>query len=425
MTQLSLAKKGIISDEMKTVAKEEGFSPEDVRNLVASGRVVIPKNINHHFSPKGIGKGLTTKVNANIGTSADHTDINEEHKKLIAALNTGTDSVMDLSTGGDLKEIRKMILEHSSVMVGSVPIYEAASELESNGKRIYDMTPDLLFDTIERQCEEGVDYITVHSGVTLRSYQLANCSKRIAGIVSRGGSLLAAWMHYHKKENPLYEEFDRLLKIVFKYDVTLSLGDGLRPGAIADASDSAQLEELIIIGELTKRSRDAGVQVMVEGPGHVPLNQIESNILFQKRICDEAPFYVLGPLTTDCAPGYDHITAAIGGAIAAGYGADFLCYVTPAEHLCLPNAEDVRIGVISAKIAAHSGDIAKGIRGAMERDIKMSEYRKILDWEGMFSMAIDPELARKRHEVSIKNDKPVCTMCGNLCAVNTHNSIKE
>jgi phosphomethylpyrimidine synthase len=423
MTQLSLAREGTITDEMKDVASEEGYTPDEIRQLIASGHAVIPKNINRDFPPKGIGRGLKTKVNANIGTSMDHLNLDEEMDKLKTALIAGTDSVMDLSTGGNLKEIRKMVLENSCVMVGAVPIYAVASELASQDKPIFHMTSDMLFESIEQQCEEGIDYITVHCGVTQRSYELAGRTSRIAGIVSRGGSLLSAWMHHHRRENPLYEEYDRLLDIAFKYDVTLSLGDGLRPGAIADASDQAQIEELIIIGELTKRARERGVQVIVEGPGHVPLDQIEANMLLQKRICDGAPFYVLGPLTTDCAPGYDHITGAIGGAIAAAYGADFLCYVTPAEHLCLPTVEDVRLGVISAKIAAHSGDIAKGVRGAIERDIEMSKHRKALNWEEMYRIAIDPHVPRQRRANSEDKEKAVCTMCGKLCAVDIHNTI--
>lgn len=423
MTQLSLAKKGIITDAMKTVAKEERATPKEIRDLVATGRVVIPKNINHDFKPRGIGKDLVTKINANIGTSMDHVDIDEELEKLKMAIISGADSVMDLSTGGDLRKIRKVMLENSCVMVGTVPIYTVASELAEKGKSISNMTSDMLFESIEQHCEDGIDFITVHCGVTQHSYALADRTKRIGGIVSRGGSLLAAWMHHHRKENPLYEEYDRLLKLALKYDVTLSLGDGLRPGALADATDQAQIEELVIIGELTKRARECGVQVMVEGPGHVPLNQIEANVVMEKRICDEAPFYVLGPLTTDCAPGYDHISASIGGAVAAAAGADFLCYVTPSEHLCLPTIDDVRIGVISAKIAAHSGDIAKGIRGAMQRDIEMSKYRKILDWEGMYKMALDPYLPKKRRTESEDGDKAVCTMCGKLCAIDVHNLI--
>ncbi len=422
-TQLSMAKEGVITEEMKRVATDEGFTPEEVRQKVALGHVVIPKNIHHEFPPRGIGKGLSTKINANIGTSMDHQDIDEELQKLKVSVDAGADSVMDLSTGGDLREIRKIILENSPVMLGAVPIYAAAARLAAKKRSIMDMTPDLLFETIEQQCAEGIDYITVHCGVTRQTYSLADQKNRIAGIVSRGGSLLAAWMFHHNKENPLYEEYDRLLEIAFKYDVTLSLGDGLRPGAVADASDKAQIKELVVIGELTQRAREAGVQVIVEGPGHVPLNQIEANILMQKRICDDAPFYVLGPLTTDCAPGYDHITAAIGGAIASAAGADFLCYVTPAEHLCLPNIDDVREGVIAAKIAAHSGDIAKGVRGAMARDIEMSKYRKTLNWEGMYKMALDPVLARKRRAQSENNEKDVCTMCGELCAMKIHNKM--
>ena len=426
-TQLSMAKQGTISDEMKLVAKTEGFLPEEIRDLVAQGLVVIPKNINHDFPAKGIGKGLTTKINANIGTSMDHLDIDEELEKMKVAVDAGADSVMDLSTGGDLRQIRKIILDNCPVMLGAVPIYGAASSLVAQGKNILEMSADFLFDTIEQQCEEGIDYITVHCGVTQQTYSLADENNRIGGIVSRGGSLLSAWMKHNNRENPLYEEYDRLLEIAFKYDVTLSLGDGLRPGAIADASDKAQFKELIVIGELTQRAREAGVQVIVEGPGHVPLNQIEANILMQKRICDNAPFYVLGPLPTDCAPGYDHITAAIGGAIAAAAGADFLCYVTPAEHLCLPNLKDVKEGVVASKIAAHSGDIAKGVKGAMERNIQMSKYRKQLDWEGMYGLALDPELPKKRRRESENNEKNVCTMCGELCAVKIHNEmcIKE
>ena len=423
MTQMSLAKDGKITNEVKIVAEQERFSPEEIRNLIATGRVVIPKNLNHEFTPRGIGKGLRTKVNANIGTSSDHADLQEELDKLKASEKAGADSVMDLSTGGDLHAIRKGILENSTLMVGAVPIYVVATELAQKNKEIFNMTPDMLFDSIEQQCVEGIDYITVHCGVTQRSASMADRTRRIGGIVSRGGSLLAAWMDHHKKENPLYEEFDRLLEIVFKYDVTLSLGDGLRPGAVADASDGAQIEELVIIGELTKRAREKCVQVIVEGPGHVPLNQIEANVLMQKRICDEAPFYVLGPLTTDCAPGYDHITAAIGGAIAAAAGTDFLCYVTPAEHLCLPTIEDVYLGVIGTRIAAHSGDIAKGVRGALEQDIEMSKNRKALNWEGMFEFALDPQMARQRREQSENSDKNVCTMCGKLCAVDIHNML--
>jgi len=421
MTQLDYANQGVITKEMQQAAEYEGISPEVLRDLIAKGWAVIPKNVKRTFNVRAIGKGLLTKVNANIGTSTDHVDVEEEMKKLDAAIYYGADSVMDLSTGGDLHSIRKMILEHSTVMVGAVPIYQVAAELSAKDTSILHMSVNQLFEAIEEQCEEGIDYITVHCGVTQHSAELASRQKRVMGIVSRGGSLLAAWMKHHKKENPLYEHFDKLCAIAHKYDVTLSLGDGLRPGAIADATDAAQIEELVILGQLVKNAREAGVQVIIEGPGHVPMDQIAANIIAQKRICDNAPFYVLGPLTTDAAPGYDHIVGAIGGAIAALAGADFLCYVTPAEHLCLPTVEDVRLGVIGTRIAAHSADIAKGIPTALQRDLEMSQYRKALDWEGMFSKAIDPDMARGRRKKSEDYSEKVCTMCGKLCAIKTHN----
>ncbi len=425
MTQLSSAKEGIVTEEMRMVAEKEGFSPETIREEVAAGRIVIPKNVKRSFSAEGIGKGLRTKVNANIGTSPEHFDVEEELRKLKVAVQAGTDSVMDLSTGGDLEKIRQAVLAESPVMVGAVPIYAVAAEMNRQARAFYEMDPDMLFDAIEHQCEQGLDYVTIHCGVTRQASALAGDAYRVAGIVSRGGSLLSSWMHHNQRENPLYEDYDRLLKILFKYDVTLSLGDGLRPGAIADATDQAQMEELVILGELARRAREAGVQAMIEGPGHVPLNQIEANMQVQKRLCGEAPFYVLGPLTTDCAPGYDHITAAIGGAVAAAAGADFLCYVTPAEHLCLPDVEDVRLGVVGARIAAHSGDIAKGVAGAWEQNRRMSQCRKALDWRGMYREALEPYLPQRRRGESEASEKPVCTMCGNLCAVNIHNTMAE
>lgn len=420
MTLLEAAKNGIITDDMRTVAEDENLDPQLVCRGIADGHIIIPKNKTHNFHPTGIGKGLSTKINANIGTSMDHLDMEEELLKLHAAIEAGAHSVMDLSTGGDLRHIRKLFLENATVMTGAVPIYGVASDLAADDKDITAMTADMLFDEIETQCSEGIDYITVHCGVTMKAVSLAGEDARVCGIVSRGGSLLAAWMYYHNMENPLLEEYDRLLKIAKEYDVTLSLGDGMRPGAIADATDAAQVEELVTLGLLADRARDEGVQVMIEGPGHVPLNQIETNIQMQKRICKGAPFYVLGPLTTDCAPGYDHITGAIGGALAAYHGADFLCYVTPAEHLCLPGVEDVKMGVISSLIAAHSADIANGIPGAMEKNIQMSRYRKELNWNGMFKLAIDPQLPASR---KVDTHKETCTMCGKLCAVNTHNSV--
>lgn len=424
MTQLSQARAGNITAEMEVVAAKEGRTPGEIRQGVAAGEIVIPKNIKRSFSVEGIGRGLRTKVNANIGTSPDHYDAAEEKIKLEVAVAAGADSIMDLSTGGDLAAVREMMLRNSPVMVGAVPVYAVAAELSRQGFPFADMTADLLFESIETQCRQGIDYMTVHCGVTRQTSALAGSGERVAGIVSRGGSLMAAWMHHNGRENPLYEYFERLLEIACKYDVTLSLGDGLRPGAGADASDSAQMEELVILGTLAQRARRAGAQVMIEGPGHVPLDQIKANMIMEKCLCHGAPFYVLGPLTTDCAPGYDHITAAIGGAVAAAAGADFLCYVTPSEHLCLPDAEDVRLGVISARIAAHSGDIAKGVPGARERDRQMSACRKELDWEGMYKLALDPVLPSQRRQASEAGNKPACTMCGDLCAVNLHNTLK-
>jgi phosphomethylpyrimidine synthase len=423
MTQLSLAKEGIITEAMRQVAEAEGLDAEIIRRGVANGTIVIPININRSFQARGIGTGLKTKVNANIGTSGEHINLDEEIDKLKVAIAAGADSVMDLSTGGDLDLIRQTIIKESCVMIGTVPIYGVAATLALDDKEVFRMDADDLFDEIEKHGEQGVDFITVHCGVTQRSVAALESCHRVAGIVSRGGSILAAWMKHHKRENPLFEFYDRLLEIAFKYDMTLSLGDGLRPGAIADATDRPQVAELTILGDLCRRAREAGVQVMIEGPGHVPLNQVEANVLMEKRLCDNAPFYVLGPLTTDVAPGYDHITGAIGGAIAAAAGADFLCYVTPAEHLRLPTVRDVRDGVIAARIAAHSGDIAKGIPNATNWDDEMSKCRKALDWEGMYRLAIDPDLARQRRADSEAYDKITCTMCGKLCSINLNNTL--
>ncbi len=416
MTQLEMAKKGIISEEMKKASFEEGIEPEQLRKLIASGKAVIPKNKNHNFEKiLAVGEGLRTKVNANIGSSGACASVEYELKKLEAALSAKTDSVMDLSTGGDLSAIRKAILEESPVMVGAVPIYEVATKLHRDNRPIYKMDVDELFKSIERQCQEGLDYITVHCGITKETIKRIERSERLIPSVSRGGSIILQWMKHNNKENPLYEDFDALLEIAYKYDVTLSLGDGMRPGTIVDATDRPQIEELILLGELARRAREKNVQVIIEGPGHVPLDQITANVLLEKRLCDGAPFYLLGPLPTDIAPGYDHITSAIGGAIAASAGADFLCYVTPAEHLSLPTPEDVYLGVISARIAGHVADIVKKVPGAIEKDKLMSIYRRDLNWEGMLSVAIDPDHARKR--LSLASDKEACTMCGELCAV--------
>ncbi len=425
MTQLSLARDGVITEEMKAIASEEGFPFEEIRELVATGRVVIPKNINHDFSAKGIGKGLKTKVNANIGTSPSHFSLEEELEKLDTAVKAGADAIMDLSTGGDMDLILKTILKHSPVMVGTVPIYKSVSKLFSEGRSCPELKTDEIFQGIEDQAKAGVDFVTVHCGITRHTVGILEQSGRLMGIVSRGGSLMAEWIKKNGKENPLYEYYDRLLGIAFEYDVTLSLGDGLRPGTICDAQDRAQISELITLGELAKRARKAGVQVMIEGPGHVPLSRIAADMRLQKRICEDAPYYVLGPLPTDIAPGYDHVAGAIGGAIAASSGADFLCYVTPAEHLRLPDVSDVREGVIASKIAAHIGDIEKGVSGAWERNMKMSEARSRFDWETMFEMAIDPAKARHYRTHSEDKDRDVCTMCGDLCALKTFERIGQ
>jgi phosphomethylpyrimidine synthase len=424
MTILERAKKGEITEEIRFVAEEEGIKEEELRNLVADGKVVIPKNINHSFRPRGIGKGLRTKINANIGSSTDHSDINEELEKLKVTLELGADSVMDLSTGEDLDRIRKELISNCDIIFGTVPIYQVISELTAEDRSLEEMDPDRLFEVIESHGEDGVDFITVHCGVTTESLARIDEEGRIGGIVSRGGAILSNWITANERENPLFDQYDRLLEIALRYDITLSLGDGLRPGAIADATDGAQMQELLILGGLARRAREAGVQVMIEGPGHVPLDQIVANVQLEKRICDGAPFYVLGPLPTDIAPGYDHITSAIGGAISAAAGADFLCYVTPAEHLRLPTVEDVRSGVVASLIAAHCADIAKGVKGARERDRAFSMMRKNLDWEGMYENAIDSNKARGYRKESENFEKDICTMCGSLCAIHIDN-LKE
>lgn len=418
MTQMESARRGVVTEAMVRVASKEGLDPETIRKNVARGTVVIPANVEHkNLDPIGIGKNLTIKVNANIGTSGDHVNLQEELSKLSTAIEAKADSVMDLSTGGDVSAIRRTILQASNITVGTVPIYQAAVETAKNLGGIIHLTPDILFDAVEEQAKDGVDFMTVHCGVTLTALERLRNQGRITDIVSRGGAFLVSWMLYHGKENPFYEYFDRLLDISKKYDVTLSLGDGLRPGCLADATDRAQIQELLILGELTQRAWDADVQVMIEGPGHVPLNDIEANIVIQKKLCKGAPFYVLGPLVTDIAAGYDHVACAIGGAVAGMAGADFLCYVTPAEHLRLPSVKDVRNGIIANRIAAHAGDIARGHQGAMKLDIEMSKARKALDWEKQFSLCIDPVKARAYRQNSSPSSSEVCTMCGEFCAI--------
>ncbi|MBP7652706.1 phosphomethylpyrimidine synthase ThiC [Candidatus Dependentiae bacterium] len=417
MTQIESALKNSFTEEMKIVADSENIEIEDVIELIKKGEVVIPKNINHKFKARGIGKNLRTKVNVNIGTSQDCQDVEYELKKLEAAEKFGADAVMDLSTGGDLNKIRNLIIQKSGICMGTVPVYEMAVISAGKYGSTDKMDKELMFDVIEKQCEQGVDFITVHCGVTKTVIEKLKFEKRILNIVSRGGAMLTSWIEYNKKENPLYEHYDRLLKIAKKYDVTLSLGDGFRPGCLSDATDRAQIQELILLGELTELAWKEGVQVMIEGPGHIPLNQIQSNMELQKRLCHNAPFYVLGPLVTDIAPGYDHITSAIGGALAAYYGADFLCYVTPAEHLRLPSLEDVKLGLIASRIAAHSADIAKGIAGSKKIDDEMAAGRMNLDWETQIKCSIDPELVRKARNENQPKNKDVCTMCSDYCAV--------
>jgi phosphomethylpyrimidine synthase len=418
MTQILEARKGNATPEMEAVARAEGVSVGHVIEGVGEGTIVITRNSRHmSITPLGVGRGLRTKINANIGTSKDRMSIDDEIAKLKAAVAAGADAVMDLSTGGPIVGIRAEILKQSTVSVGTVPIYQAAVETVEQGKAIVQMDPDLLFRVIEEQAEEGVDFVTVHCGVTSSSVERLKSQGRIMDVVSRGGAFHLEWMIYNGAENPLFTQYDRLIEIAKKYDVTLSLGDGMRPGCLADATDRAQIEELITLGELRDRALEAGVQVMIEGPGHVPINQVETNMKIQKALCKGAPFYVLGPLVTDIAPGYDHITSAIGGAIAGAAGADFLCYVTPSEHLRLPDLDDVREGVIASRIAAHAADIAKGVKGAMDWDREMARRRKALDWKGQIELSINPERARTLRASSMPKESDVCTMCGEFCSM--------
>ena len=417
---MEYARAGIVTEKMHFAAKENGISPEILRKRIAKGTLILCHNNLHTTGkPLAIGEGIRTRVNANIGTSKDDTSIEGELEKAKVAVRAGADAIMDLSTGGPIDEIRAAIIKETNICIGSVPLYQAACDtVVRKNKAIVDMTVDEIFDGIKKHLEDGVDFITVHCGVTRRTLEIMDREGRLMDVVSRGGSFTCAWMEHNQAENPLYEHYDRLLDLVKPYDATLSLGDGFRPGSLADATDRAQIHELLTLGELTQRAWDQGIQVMIEGPGHVPLNQIDANIKLQKRICHGAPFYVLGPLVTDIAPGYDHITSAIGGAIAASAGADFLCYVTPSEHLCLPTAKDVHEGVMATRLAGHAADIVKGIPGAIDRDIAISRARKELDWEQQFALALDPDLARtRRTETAGAADKHgACTMCGEFCA---------
>ena len=411
------AKNGKIPPVIREVAEKEYMNPEKLAKLVAQGKVVIPvNNRNKSLRPLGIGKGLRIKINANIGTSKDYNDIGEEIEKARICMEYGADTVMDLSTGGDVNETRRRIIQEVDIPMGTVPIYQAALEksLEQESA-VVDMTEDDMFNAIEMHLKDGVDFITVHCGVTRESVKRLRMSGRITNVVSRGGSFLTAWILHNDRENPLYRNYDHLLDIAAEYDATLSLGDGMRPGGISDSTDMAQVEELVTLAELVKRAREANVQSMVEGPGHIPFHQIAANVQLEKAMTDEAPFYVLGPLVTDIAPGYDHIVGAIGGTMAAFAGADFLCYVTPSEHLCLPTIDDVVEGIIASKIAAHAVDITRG--KGLELDIEMDNARKRRDWERMFSLALDPKKARAYYERRKAKDSDVCSMCGDLCAI--------
>jgi phosphomethylpyrimidine synthase len=416
LTEVEKARAGEISPALKEVADFEGIDPVDLRVLVADGRAVITGYARAHCRVIGIGEGLSTKVNANIGTSPDHDDPGIELRKLDAAIGAGADAVMDLSTGGDIDAIRRSILGKCQVPVGTVPIYQTVVEVGRKGGEISDCTKEDFLEVVERQARDGVDFMTIHCGLVRRLAEEVARS-RTAGVVSRGGCFLLQWIVRNGKENPYYEYFDELLELAHEYDFALSLGDGLRPGAIADSTDRPQVGELLVIGELVERAQRAGVSVFVEGPGHVPIHEIPSNIMLEKKVCAGAPFYVLGPLVTDVAPGYDHITAAIGGAVAAWHGADFLCYVTPAEHLRLPTVADVRDGVIGTRIAAHAGDIAKGVRGASDWDRKISRARAELDWETALDSSIDPPRAREMFDASPSGSEDLCTMCGEFCAI--------
>ena len=418
MTQMIKARQGIITPEMEKAAAMENVPVEVIRAGLADGTIVIPANVNHtSLEPCAIGRGMKTKVNANIGTSTDFPDEAVELHKLQEVIAAGADAVMDLSTGPEITRIRRKMLAASPLPVGTVPIYQATAEANVRYGAMVKMTADDLFGVIEEQAKDGVDFITVHCGVTRQVVELLRRQRRVTDIVSRGGAFLTGWMLHHNLENPLYERFDELLDICERYDVTLSLGDGLRPGCLADATDGPQIQELLVLGELVDRARARGIQVMVEGPGHVPLHQIQANVELQKSVCKGAPFYVLGPLVTDVAPGYDHITAAIGGALAAWAGADFLCYVTPAEHLGLPNSKDVRDGIMASRIAGHAADIAKGVPGAAEWDLSMAKARKALDWEGQIALSVDPTHAAAVRAEKNPDHRKECSMCGEFCAM--------
>lgn len=420
-TQMDAARKQIVTAQMKQVALEEQMDINELMAAIAKGSIIIPANKNHkNLSAKGVGKGLATKINVNLGISKDCCNIDKEMEKALYAVNLKADAIMDLSCYGKTREFRKKLVELSPVMIGTVPIYDAVGFYDKN---LQDISVDEFFDVVEVHAQDGVDFMTIHAGLNRAVAEKVKKNERLTAVVSRGGSLLFRWMELNNCENPFYEHFDRLLEICQKYDVALSLGDGCRPGSINDSTDASQVEELIVLGELTLKAWEKNVQVMIEGPGHMAIDEIAGNMMIEKRLCHGAPFYVLGPIVTDVAPGYDHITSAIGGAIAASSGADFLCYVTPAEHLRLPDMDDMKEGIIAARIAAHAADIVKGVKGAREWDYKMSKARRNLDWNAMFELAMDPEKPKKYRKSSLPEHEDTCTMCGNMCAVKNMNKV--
>ncbi|WP_129595832.1 phosphomethylpyrimidine synthase ThiC [Anaerophilus nitritogenes] len=422
-TQMDAAKRGIITKEMEIVSKKENIEVEFLRKLIAEGKVIIPANKNHKsLDPEGIGEGLKTKINVNLGISKDCCDIEKELEKVKVALDMNVEAIMDLSSYGKTEEFRRRLIEMSNATIGTVPIYDAVGFYD---KELKDITAKEFLDVVRKHAKDGVDFVTIHAGLNKNTAQTFKRNKRLTNIVSRGGSLLYAWMELNGKENPFYEYYDDLLDICGEYDVALSLGDACRPGSIHDSTDASQIHELMVLGELTLRAWEKNVQVMIEGPGHMAINEIHANVLLEKKLCHGAPFYVLGPIVTDIAPGYDHITSAIGGALAASCGVDFLCYVTPAEHLRLPTLEDMKEGIIATKIAAHAGDLGKNIKGAKDWDHAMSTARQKLDWESMFSLAIDEEKARKYRKESMPAHEDSCTMCGKMCSMRNMNKVME
>ncbi len=422
-TQMEAARKGILTDAMKVVAKKENVSTDWLIQKISEGKVIIPSNKNHkNIDPEAVGEGLRTKINVNLGISKDCKSFEKEMAKVEAAIDMGVEAIMDLSSYGKTQEFRQLLIEKSPAMIGTVPVYDAIGFYD---KELSEITSDEFLNVVRKHAQDGVDFVTIHAGMNRETMDVFKRNPRLNHIVSRGGSLMYAWMELTGNENPFYEYYDELLDICAEYDVTLSLGDACRPGSIHDATDASQIKELMVLGELTKLAWEKHVQVMIEGPGHMAINEIEANMLLEKKLCHGAPFYVLGPIVTDVAPGYDHITSAIGGAIAASHGADFLCYVTPAEHLRLPNLDDMKEGIVASKIAAHAGDIAKGVHGAKEWDNKMSAARQKLDWKEMFSLALEPEKPKRYREESMPEHEDSCTMCGKMCSMRNMNKVLE